>query len=98
MVEQLRDAMLKKLTGTEPGLFGLWNFDDPAQPGRDASPGAHHGKLMGHATVTNAALPVIVFGKITDGSGKSLANASIEVHQPSQPDRRVSVNDAGIGT
>src|SRR5262249_49917870 len=47
--EQIREAMSRKLSGQEPGLVGLWNFDDPANPGHDASPGGHHGKLMGNA-------------------------------------------------
>ena len=93
--EQIRETMPKKLNGDEPGLFGLWNFDDPTSPGRDASPGAHHGKLMGHALTTNAALPAMVFGKITDASGKPLANASVEVHESGQPDRRIPANAVG---
>ncbi len=93
---QVRDAMFQKLTGDEPGLFGLWNFDDPANPGRDSSPGAHHAKLIGQGTVTNAALPsVIVSGNITDASGKPLANASVEVHEAGQPDRRIPANAVG---
>ncbi len=88
--EQIRDAMLKKLTGTEQGLFGLWNFDDPVNPGRDASPGAHHGQLMGRATVTNAALPgVAVFGKITDVSGGAVKGASITVRGANGVERSV---------
>ncbi len=47
--EQIRENISRKLTGTEPGLVGLWNFDDPANPGRDASPGGHDGKLAGSA-------------------------------------------------
>ncbi len=93
--EQIRNAMFQKLTGAEPGLFGLWNFDDPANPGRDASPGAHHGKLMGQATTTNAPLPVIVSGRITAAAGQSLSGASVEIHQPGQPDRSIRANDAG---
>jgi hypothetical protein len=93
--EQIRDAMFKKLGGAEPDLVGLWNFDDPAQPGRDASSGAHHGKLIGQATVTNAALPGLVLGNITDTSGKPLANASVNIHQPGQPDRRITANATG---
>ena len=50
--QQIREAMSRRLTGTEPGLVGLWNFDDPANPGRDASPGGHDGKLMGNARVS----------------------------------------------
>ena len=37
--QQIREDMFKHLTGSEPRLVGLWNFDDPANPGRDSSPG-----------------------------------------------------------
>ncbi len=93
--EQIRENMVRRLTGSEEGLVGLWNFDDPANPGRDASPGTHHGKLIGQATVTNAALPLIVFGNITDAAGKPLANATVETHHSGQPDRSVTANAAG---
>src|SRR6266516_2547326 len=93
--EQIRENMHRTLTGSEPGLIGLWNFDDPANPGRDVSPGAHHGKLIGQATIVKAALPAMVYGKITDASGKPLANANVEIHQPGQLDRRVTANAAG---
>src|SRR6266436_3239224 len=49
--EQIRETMSRKMTGTEPGLVGLWNFDDPANPGRDSSPGGHRGTFMGNARV-----------------------------------------------
>ena len=93
--EQIRENIGRRLSGSEEGLIGLWNFDDPANPGRDASPGAHHGKFMGQASVTNAAPPVIVSGRFTDVSGKPLTNASVEIHQAGQPDRRVPANAAG---
>ena len=93
--EQIRENMHVKLTGQEPDLAGLWNFDDPANPGRDASPAAHHGKLVGQATTTNAPLPLIVSGKITDAAGHGLVGARVEIHQPGQPDRSIRANDAG---
>jgi signal transduction histidine kinase/ligand-binding sensor domain-containing protein/DNA-binding response OmpR family regulator len=93
--EQIRENMHRTLTGSESGLKGLWNFDDPANPGRDVSPGAHHGKLIGQATIVKAALPAIVYGKITDTSGKALASANVEIHQPGQLDRRITANATG---
>jgi ligand-binding sensor domain-containing protein len=93
--EQIREDMGRKLTGKEPGLLGLWNFDDPTNPGRDASPGAHDGKLIGQATTTNAELPVVVSGKIMDAAGGLLGGASVEVHQPGREDRRIAANAAG---
>ncbi len=55
--EEIRQGMSRMLTGGEPGLAGLWNFDDPANPGRDASPAGHHGKLMGKARLLPASYP-----------------------------------------
>jgi len=93
--EQIRENLGRKLSGNEEGLVGLWNFDDPSNPGRDASPRAHHGKLMGQATVTNVALPVVVRGTISDAGGKSLAGASVEVRQPNGQTRQVAADEAG---
>src|SRR5439155_20256029 len=51
---QIQESMSRKLSGQEPGLVGLWSFDDPANPGRDASAGGHDGKLIGNAKVVTA--------------------------------------------
>jgi signal transduction histidine kinase/CheY-like chemotaxis protein/ligand-binding sensor domain-containing protein len=91
--EQIREKMFERLTGNEPGLAGLWNFDDPANPGRDASPGAHHGQLIGQATITNA--PKMLFGTVTDAVGKPLAGASIEVRSSSGAERHATSNSTG---
>jgi len=93
--EQIRENMGRKLTGSEEGLVGLWNFDDPANPGRDSSPGAHHGKLIGQVTVTNAGLPPILFGKIADAAGNPLPNASLTLRLPNGAEQRFTANDAG---
>jgi len=57
-VEQIRGTMFENLTGTEPGLVGLWNFET-VEDGlvKDSTPGAHHGKLIGSAKVVEARLP-----------------------------------------
>ena len=93
--EQIREALSRKLTGDEPDLFGLWNFDDPNQPGRDASPQGNHGKLIGQGITTNATLPAIVSGAIADSAGRRLANATVDVHLSGQSDRRIRANAAG---
>jgi signal transduction histidine kinase/ligand-binding sensor domain-containing protein/DNA-binding response OmpR family regulator len=46
---QIKDTLHRRLKGTEPGLFALWNFDDAK--GTDSSPGGHHGLLEGAAKV-----------------------------------------------
>jgi hypothetical protein len=47
--EQIRENIAKRLTGSEPGLAALWNFDDPANPGRDSIAESPRWKLIGSA-------------------------------------------------
>jgi hypothetical protein len=53
--EQVRDNMFKQLTGKEPGLAGLWNFDDGTA--NDSSSNAYPGTLVGNARVVTVDLP-----------------------------------------
>jgi signal transduction histidine kinase/CheY-like chemotaxis protein/ligand-binding sensor domain-containing protein/protocatechuate 3,4-dioxygenase beta subunit len=73
---QIRTNMFATLTGREPGLVGYWNFDDPAQPGRELSAGAHHGTFHGGATILEGERPdrpvtAARFGRVLelDGAG-----------------------------
>ena len=52
---EIRENMFRRFTGNEEGLAGLWSFSDGTA--RDASPGAHHGKLVGTAKISGAMLP-----------------------------------------
>jgi hypothetical protein len=52
---QIRQTMFMELTGNEPHLAGLWNFED--NTANDSSPGGHHGKLVGGAKVIAASVP-----------------------------------------
>ncbi len=47
--EQIRKNMNRRLAGNEPGLVGLWNFEDGRAS--DATSRANHGKLIGQARV-----------------------------------------------
>ncbi|MBL9176292.1 MAG: LamG domain-containing protein, partial [Verrucomicrobiales bacterium] len=67
--EQIRAQMNQSLTGSEPGLAGLWNFADGTA--RDSSTNAHHGTLRGGAKVVQVArlsikAPTVLSGKTTD--------------------------------
>ncbi|MGH7972230.1 MAG: LamG-like jellyroll fold domain-containing protein, partial [Limisphaerales bacterium] len=79
--EQIRENMKARLTGHEPGLVGLWNFDDPANPGKDSSTNGFDGRLIGQAQTVPVILPVVVTGRITDASGRALTNAYVEVRR-----------------
>ena len=84
-VEQIRENLAKKLAGSEPGLVGLWNFDDPANPLRDASPNHHDGKLIGNARVVptsgsdNAPAGASLTGRLADASGRAVRGAEVRV-------------------
>jgi hypothetical protein len=45
--EDIQANLSRRLTGREPGLVGLWNFDQIDQDlVKDAGPGQHHGRLV----------------------------------------------------
>ncbi len=83
--EQIRENLLKQLTGSEPGLVALWNFDDPANPGRDASPNHHNGKLMGNArAVIPSAAPFVAAAEprvLTLGGGGNYLELPADMFQ-----------------
>lgn len=98
--EQIQASMSQRLTGTEPGLVGLWNFNDPANAGRDATTNNHHGRLVGNARVVQAQrhvtsqmeMPTILAGQLTDAAGNPVTNAAIRVlHQ----EQEVSTGNSG---
>ena len=86
--KQIRENMFKKLTGAEPGLAGLWNFDNVDNGFvKDGTSGAHHGQLIGNAKTLEALLPAspelnlpgVLFGKVTDRAGNPMTNATVRV-------------------
>src|SRR5262245_62092732 len=87
---EIRDTMFRKLTGREPGLAGLWNFDDASLPGRDASTNAHHGQLIGDARTVAEELPApamvkqpsLIEGRITDSEGSPVSGANVLAAAP----------------
>jgi signal transduction histidine kinase/DNA-binding response OmpR family regulator len=85
--EEIRANFFRRLTGREPGLAGLWNFDDATQPGRDLSTNGFNGELCGDARSVPAELPKaaeapppsLVEGRATDPEGAPVAGAQIAV-------------------
>jgi signal transduction histidine kinase/CheY-like chemotaxis protein/ligand-binding sensor domain-containing protein len=86
---QIRENMFHDLTGREPDLVGLWNFNDGTA--KDSSTNAHHGTFNGGASVVKARrptvgqlkLPVFLLGKITDSRGNP-TNATIRLMRQEQ--------------
>ena len=73
--DQIRENLFRQLTGKEPDLVCLLNFDD--QTPADKSPRANSTKLVGNARIVPAPLPspgelipLLSFsGRVTDGAG-----------------------------
>ncbi|MHB8520022.1 MAG: LamG-like jellyroll fold domain-containing protein [Limisphaerales bacterium] len=93
--EEIRENMHRRLTGTEPGLVGWWNFEDPRDPMRDSSTNGYHGKLFGGAGLVTAQLPRIVGGSIRDVEGRPLPKAVVEVREVGREAHRFVANEAG---
>src|SRR5262249_23623755 len=85
--EEIRSTMFRALTGAEPGLAGLWNFDDPNLPARDATTNSHHGEFLGGARTiaverpssTDVKPPTLFEGSVRDSEGSPVTGASVIV-------------------
>jgi hypothetical protein len=86
--EEIRVNLFRRLTGREPGLAGLWNFDDPAQPARDASVNGFHGAFFGDAKTVPAELPASVIqpslieGHVIGPEGVLVSDADVAIGPP----------------
>ena len=87
---QIRSTMHKRLTGREPNLVGLWNFD--AGDARDLSASNHHGQMVGAARCVAEELPkdsilrkpVAISGTVIDPDVGLLPNVLVKLlHQGS---------------
>jgi signal transduction histidine kinase/ligand-binding sensor domain-containing protein/CheY-like chemotaxis protein len=59
--DQIREQMHRRLTGNEPGLVGLWDFESVSEGVvKDRSANGHDAKLVGNARLVEAELPVAV--------------------------------------
>ncbi len=83
--DQIRENLFRQLTGKEPDLVCLLNFDDRTPA--DKSPQANPTKLGGNARIIPAPLPspgelipmALFSGKVTDGMGDPAAGATVRI-------------------
>ena len=83
--DQIRENLFRRLTGKEPGLVCLLNFDD--QTPADKSPRANATKLFGNARIVPGPVPspgdvipmASLSGRVTDDAGKPAAGATVRI-------------------
>ena len=100
-VEQIRAKMYQKLKGNEPGLVGLWNFEEG--DAKDSSKNGYDGVLNGDAHCVEAELPTpgelvrpaVLSGVITDESGNPLASTNVRLEQDGNTIATISTNNTG---
>jgi len=101
---RINEAMFLRLSGTEPDLIGLWNFDQ-VQDGivRDSSPGGHDGRLQGTAKVVPAfasspvelVFPASFSGTVTDPNGNPVAGATVRLLRDGLPHAQILTDAKG---
>jgi len=84
--EEIKKTMFTTLSGSEPGLVGLWQFDDVDNIATDLSPHHYDGKLQGDAHIIAKQLPkpgdlITLSGMIADETGKPMPNAFVRLEQ-----------------
>ncbi|MGH7967140.1 MAG: two-component regulator propeller domain-containing protein, partial [Limisphaerales bacterium] len=96
--------MFRRLTGSEPGLVGLWNLEQASNGVvKDLSPGRRDGTLVGNARVVTARLPgapsaarpAAIFGNVRNEQGNVVTNALINLQRQGQVLCRATCDEHG---
>jgi PAS domain S-box-containing protein len=99
---QIRERMFARLAGDENGLIALWNFDDPARPGRDATGRGFDAILRGNAASVAASLPTevvpptVLSGTVTDPDGRVLSGVDVRLSRGGPVIANTLSDDAGF--
>jgi len=83
--EQIQSTMHKRLTGREPNLVGLWNFDEG--DARDSSASNYHGQMFSAARCVDEELPeasalqkpLFISGTVIDPDAGPLPNVRVRL-------------------
>ena len=98
---EIRADMFSPLSGAEPGLIGLWNFD--GGDARDRSPHGHHGQLFGDAhsversffSQKDVIAPVALNGVVHNAEGLPLHRAQVRAIEQGRPIKEIISNARG---
>ena len=98
---EIRADMFRPLSGAEPGLIGLWNFD--GGDARDRSPHGHHGQLFGDAhsversffSQKDVIAPVALNGVVHNAEGLPLHRAQVRAIEQGRPIKEIISNARG---
>lgn len=94
--EEIQEEIAHGVKGTEPGLWGLWDFREH-QEGRitDRSPAGRIAQLVGEARLATTRLPVVVSGRISHRDPGTRSWPTVTVTERSGAIRRVYANADG---
>jgi ligand-binding sensor domain-containing protein len=102
--EQIRDTMLKRLPGDEPGLVGYWQFEGEGEKVIDSTGNGHHGEMVSDAKrvamelptrVQRIPKPVLLSGLVTDEAGGVIPNASVRLEQDGEEIAHTTTDNSG---
>jgi len=99
--DQIRENMFQTLSGSEPGLVGLWSFEGEGPDGRvrDRSPNGNDGRLVGNVGTAfsseRSAKSAAVSGTITDPDGRVLTNVVVHFIRNGTTFRILNSNSSG---
>ena len=87
---EIQADMNQRLTGTEPGLVGLWNFDTVENGEvKDRTAGGHHGRLVGNARIDlNGPMAFaggMIQGRVRSFDGSAVARVLVQLVDAAAP-------------
>ena len=99
--EQINATLGQRLTGREPGLVALWNFD--RRTADSAGTNGFHGRIAGEVSWTDAVppaasglvRPAIIAGKVVNAAGQAVAGAEVGLSHGDASVDRVASDAAG---
>jgi signal transduction histidine kinase len=86
--QEIRENLHRRMSGSDPGLVALWNFDD--ETARDAGPNGWHGKFRGKARALESSIPEDI------GTGQIFLDARVRNAKKQMADS--AILEAFIGT
>ena len=100
--DEIRTSLLQRLSGNEPGLRGLWDFDQgtaedhsPARQKATLGRGARFGPVL-RPPEEELVRPAVISGLLSDAVGHALDRAAVRLHAGGVEVDRVPTDEGGF--